>query len=672
MSVSNHQQLNAPSGMATYINRSSLQETRAQYISGFLPARLGTMRLAPLLKRLKTGWPATSTINSTATWLSSDGQLDTLLVLSAGVLYRMDLFYRTGTTPTYNYDQRLDGQHSYIQHGTRTSVASGLGSTSTIQASIQFGTETLLCINNAPYRYYRDEPAGTDHFYHLGILTPTYGTQDPALTATTGGAMTPSQTYSYEYTFVNENQEEGSPSQSVSVTLSSSQNAVTVAGGTVSGTFQSETYANVYRLNPGAETFNFVDQVALTAGAFTFTDTLDDDTVAAGDPAPEPGENDPPTGPLAASGGFAANCSQIAVWKNRVVVNSTSDPAMIQISNAGSATQFSSLSLPTNVDDGLRIDVGGQGDNEVTGLANLGSLLCVFKRQTTSLLYGDDITDFQLRPAHNRGCQNPNSVQRCENVIFFLSDDGIYSLGYENGYAIKKVSTEIDNFFRGFTATRSSEPTSIGQPRSVQVTSAVQSNVNSFYFDNVYYLSFGDKTLCYDFIANGWADTGWGFVKTVSTYLSQSALSALQGCPGTVFLTISDLASASTEFKYYTLADTPQDTDAPAFTNAYVLTRCFDGDGPPINRKKRAKRFSLYGDVSVKPGTVIGTLTAFADGVAVESFPIYAYIYIDAPNALYQQEFTSSMTGYELYFEMRFTDNSIEWNQSRLEYSFLS
>lgn len=666
MSVSTSQQQIAPSGMSTSINRSALPESRAQYIRGFRPARLGTQKLAPLLKRLKSGWPATSTISGTAIWLSEDGQWDTLLVLSGTTLYSIRLFYTTGSTPAYNYDERLDGQHSFIELGSRTTVNSSLSSTSVINSSIQFGTELLLCISGTMYRYYRDESIGTEVFYTLGLTTGGA----PTLAATTGGSMTPSQTYAYVWVFVDELGRLGSPSDATEVSLTSSQNAVTVTRGSGSsgGTTGIASW-EIYRLNPGAETYNFVATVAI--GTATFTDTFDDDTVAAGDTAPEAGENDAPNGLSGDS--FTGLATIVTVWKNRVVCNSTSNPALMQISNAGSATQFSSIALPTNVDDGLRIIVGGRGDNEITGFANLGSLLAVFKRQTISLMYGDDITDFQLRPAHERGCQNPNSIQRCENEVLFLSDDGIYSLGYENGYALKKLSTEIDNYFRGFTNTRQQgEPTSLGQPKSVQVASAVMGNVNSFYFDNVYYLSFGDRTLCYDLIAGGWSDTGWGFVKTVSTYLSQSALAALQGCPATVFLTIGSLAAGATFFNYYTTADTPGDVDAPGSVDAYVLTRCFDGDGPPVNRKKRAKRFSLYGEVASSPGTQIGTLTAFVDGHEAESFPMYAYMWIDAPNALYQQEFTGMTTGYEIYFELRFTDPTIVWNRSRLEYSFLS
>jgi hypothetical protein len=650
VSVYNGQLLKAYTGMATATSRNSLPENRAQYIEGFVPARQGVMALAPFLKRVQKVLGIT--VQGTAIWLSSDGQLDKLLLFSGTTVYSTPLFN------TYAYDERADGQHSILTIGSLTNLGVTLGTNASAGVtSVQFGTELIISIGGGTmYRYYCTEPGNVEKLFALGMATGGA----PTLSATTGGSMTPSQEYSYLWTIVDELGREGSPSDSTSVTLSSTQNAVTVTRGSgTSGGTTGFTSWNVYRLNPGSETFNFVATVALAST--TYTDTDSDATVAANDAAPDAGENDAP------------NAGAIMeVWKNRLVLNDTSLPGWIQISNAGSSTQFSSLALPTNVDDGIRIEVGGKGDNEVTGLANLGSLLCVFKRQTTSLLYGDNITDFTMRPALEQGCQNFGSVQRCGNVVLFLSNDGVYSIGYESGYAIQKVSEQIDNLFAGFVRTaQRGEPTPIGRTKSVQVLNAIDGNVKSFYSENRYYLSFGNRTLCYDLETNGWTDTGWGLIKTVSRYLSQTTLVA-GAAPETVFLTIGDVNNFAAFLYYYTVDDTPKDIDAPQVIESRIVTRCFDGDGPVLNRTKRAKRFTQWGSCGKVAGTRIGQVRGYADGRLIEVWPIYAEMVIDQYGALFEQEWTPAMTGHELWAEVEFTVNDLTLEDSKMTYVFLN
>jgi hypothetical protein len=369
-----------------------------------------------------------------------------------------------------------------------------------------------------------------------------------------------------------------------------------------------------------------------------------------------------------------------AVWKNRLVMNSTNDPNLVQVSNAGSPTQFSSLPLPTNLDDGLRIAVGGHGQNQVTGLANLGSLLCIFGRETTSLLYGDDISDFTLRETLQRGCANPNSIQRCENEVFFLSDDGVYAIGYESGYAVTKRSVEIDDWFRGFQwAKNLSNPASVWRYNAAQVQNAVFTCVNSFYSDNRYYLSLYNKTLVMDVRSGGWSDTGWGFIKTVSRYYSQVSagltglLSAgvLASSPETIFMTFADPTTWATEMYYYTDADTPGDRDAPGTVNSEVVLRPIGPDPDVEVRKRRVTLLSQYGTCGAERGEVIGTIQWTVDGYSFPPTKLYAWIASTRPGALFEVSGPTT-SGQVVFPTIRSTRNDIELETGVFELVYLN
>lgn len=640
---------------------------------GFLPQRLGKFRLAAIPKPLKT---FTDGVQGTAIWLGSDGQLDTLLVLARTHLYTIQLDYKTsGATPAFQYDLRQDGQHSKIQLGSATDQGVFGATGSVINFSVQMKSELIFAIDTLLYRYYRDEPAGTEHLYQIpsGSLPGA-----PSLAGTTGGSLTASATYSYLVTYEDELGRETSPSATTSVTLSVGQNAVNVSRTTSTPPNPPYSTWNIYRLNPGGTAYLFVTNQA--ASTPTYKDVASDSSIAANDAAPQPGQND-----------FPSSASIGTVWRDRLVLNDVFNPANIQISNSGSPVQFSTLSLPTVVTDGLTTWVGGKGDNEITGFAELGGMLAIFKRSSMTFLQGDTIENFSLLPVHERGCCNPNSIQRCENVIIFASNDGIYTILYENGYLLRKISLEIEDVLAGFMeVTQPGEPTSWGQPGSVEVLTAAEPLITSFYSRNRYYLSYGNKTLCYDLAGKGWSDTGWGFLNTAIVYKSQQADRGLMlsfppgylGAPETVILSRGDIHSGTTTttqitlLEYFTAVDTVTDPDFPAFPPGFVFatlkTRFYDGDGPPQNRRKRAKRFILYGFTNASPGTTIGTLKGYVGRDLRCIYPIKAWQHIEKNNSLYEQELGALMIGEELYFQLDFTTPDLVLGNSILEYTFLN
>lgn len=589
-------------------------------------------------------------------------------------MYTVQLDYQTsGTTAAYQYDLREDGQHSRIRLGSTTDQGVYGTTGSVINFSVQMKTELIFAIDTVLYRYYRDEPAGTEHLYQISTGNDP---SQPSLSQTTGGSMTLLGAYSYLVTYEDELGRETSPSPVRAITLSGSNNSVVVTRGNNPVNPPMTTW-NVYRLNPGGTSYLFVANVSMSSS--TYTDVASDSSIAANNAAPDPGQND-----------FPASASIGTVWRDRLVLNDVVNPANIQVSNSGSPVQFSSLSLPTVVTDGFRAWVGGKGDNEITGFAELGGMLAIFKRSSMTFLQGDTIENFSLLPVHERGCSNPNSIQRCENVIIFASNDGIYTILYENGYLLRKISLEIEDVLSGFMeVTEPGQPTSWGQPGAVEVLMAAEPFVTSFYSRNRYYLSYGNRTLCYDVAGKGWSDTGWGFVNTALVYKSQQADRSLMlsyppgylGAPETIILTRGDIRSGTTTsnqitlLEYFTAADTVTDPDFPLFPPGTVFatlhTRFYDGDGPTQNRRKRAKRFILYGRTGLPPGSPIGTLKGYVGAELRCIYPMRAYQRIEKQNSLFEQELSALMIGEELHFRMEFTTPDLVLGNSICEYVFL-
>lgn len=632
-------------GMATGYPVAATPRTHCQKAVGFVPQRRGRMQLAHLLKRIEKSLGIT--IHGSAVWLSEAGQGDHLLIFSG------TRFYTTLLYGSYLYDERIDGQHSYYSLGSLdlNSFVLGASAAGGLQ-SIQFHTgELIISVSGLLYRFYITlDGTGTEVIYKVGVSTPG----PPTVNSTTGGAMTTGQTYSYEVTYVDEFQRESSPSTSVQVTLTGGNTAVNVAqnaGPYFSG--GGETYWNIYRQNPGSSVFNLVTQLPL--GTTTYTDTAADGTIAGNPVAPTPGENDPPgiLGP-----GFAGLSNIMTIWKDRLALNDMDAPNMYQVSNTNSPTQFSSFPLPTNSTDGFRAPIGGKGQNEVTGMASLGSLLAIFGREATDLLYGDDISSFTLRNTLDRGCQAPYSVQRTENDIRFLSDDGVYAIGYENGYTVQKVSTDIDDAFIGFHSTADADVNTRDRTSSIQVSNALFENVNSFYSENRYYLSIGNRTLVQDIQSGGWTDTGWGYLKTVSRYLSQMA--TLTGsAPETIFLTIGDPDHFATELHYFTVADTPTDRDAPDSVPSMLALRPFNPEGSdPRVREKRVLLLSQYGTSAAANGSLIGYCRWFGDGQFIADMPIYKGITWRRKNALFELA-PPTYAGEVIWAELHFWVNDI-------------
>lgn len=208
---------------------------------------------------------------------------------------------------------------------------------------------------------------------------------------------------------------------------------------------------NFYATTDGGSVLHLLKFVSYPGGAFTFTweDDATDAVVQTGTTGPNIGENDPPN-----------PASICCIHKDHLLLNDLTNPIQLQISNEGSITQFNSQGVnPINpiVTDGLKLIVGTDQGDIITGIASLGSLAIIAKRKSMYVLYGSSQTDFQILPietAAGKGCVAPDSFIRVDDAIFFLSADGVYQL---QGATPTKISKPIEASLQAFMVTTGGE-----------------------------------------------------------------------------------------------------------------------------------------------------------------------------------------------------------------------
>lgn len=247
---------------------------------------------------------------------------------------------------------------------------------------------------------------------------------------------------------------------------------------------------NFYATTAGGSVLHLLHFTSYPGGAFTFTyeDGATDAVVQTGTVGPNIGENDPPN-----------PASICCIHKDHLLLNDLTNPIQLQISNEGSITQFNSQGAnPVNpiVTDGLRLIVGTDQGDVITGIASLGSLAIVAKRKSMYVLYGSSQTDFQILPietAAGRGCVAPDSFVRVDDSIFFLSEDGVYSL---QGASPTKISKPIEASLKAYALTTAGE---------AQYYGAIAA-----YAQREYTLSIGTSIYIYNLDTGQWRQDAFG------------------------------------------------------------------------------------------------------------------------------------------------------------------
>jgi len=183
------------------------------------------------------------------------------------------------------------------------------------------------------------------------------------------------------------------------------------------------------------------------------------------------------------------NASCICVHKNYVMMNDSTDAASIQISNIDSPTQWADFStLPT---------AGGQFrmiqdiQDSVVQLVTFGSILAILKKHTGMYaLLGDTVQDFETRAIQSRPAIAPDAFTRCDNELWYVSDDGIYSVDFTGTFLIHKVSKDIEPYF-------------LNKSKEADGRALLEAAV-ACYTERAYNLGVGRDMFRFDFDVGGW------------------------------------------------------------------------------------------------------------------------------------------------------------------------
>lgn len=114
------------------------------------------------------------------------------------------------------------------------------------------------------------------------------------------------------------------------------------------------------------------------------------------------------------------------VWQNRVL--------FAGVGTARTRVYYSAVGDPQTWGASAYFDVPSPYDgDEITGLAILYGNLIVFKRHSIYIVQGDDPTTWIISKTNSAvGCVSPYSVIGVDNLIYFVSDKGLYAMNLSN------------------------------------------------------------------------------------------------------------------------------------------------------------------------------------------------------------------------------------------------
>lgn len=505
MSVNPRVTLPAPTGMDQTNDSSSVALTTAQQLTNFLADRSNVIRgqVNNVSVLTPTGIPSGGAYYFGANALSGTGingasqnilqpnaAGDRLLLLIAGTLFS----YAYASLPS-GAGTQFQPTYPPVFQGPQT-VSGSFISGNRIR-SCQYKNEMVICQDGNTFLSYRffintnttsgSVPPGT--VSQLGLPTPSGMTA--VLHTPTAPPPAKVGVIQYSMTLVDNLGRESSP-QIPFITLdfvaNPTKNAFLSFG--PAGYPSDISGVNFYATTAGGSVLHKLAFVTYPGGAFTFTweDGATDAVVQTGTVGPNIGENDAPN-----------PASICCIHKDHLLLNDLTNPIQLQISNQGSITQFNSQGpnpvtpIPT---DGLRLIVGTDQGDIITGIASLGSLAIVAKRKSLYVLYGSSQTDFQILPietAAGKGCVAPDSFIRVDDAIFFLSADGVYQL---QGATPTKISKPIEAALQAFMVTTGGE---------ASYYAAVAG-----YAQREYVLSIGTSIFCYSLDTGQWRQDAFG------------------------------------------------------------------------------------------------------------------------------------------------------------------
>ena len=671
MSLYQHEHLRAPSGMAPSTDPGALPENRARYLRGVLPSRQGfnppALQAKRCYSRTSNAYAATDNIQWIApysfTYTGYQGNsYDTALMVRGDNLYVMRVeITRVRVGDVWREQVVFD----------ELTGLSGFSLTADRRPrSVQFNNEVLIYneAGSTQARIYADS-GGAAVYKDWGQSAPPTPTAAVSGTGLTG-------TYVYKTVNVDELGRESSPSATVS--QAATNQTITVTYGAAPAAFTGTTQWRVYRKNPGGTVYYRVATVTFPTN--TYADSAADATLFGNSLAPEPGQNDPPP---------ALKVVIACVWKNRVVIVDTDFPHQIRLSNDASPTQFSSLTDWTDPTLGTTFNITNNQASRVTGLVSHGSVLGIFTETGYHELYGDDLNSFIVRSvAEGVGCASHDSIVNAEGTILFLAPNGPYSI--VQGGTPAPFAEALLSEFQGLA---DQENVKVGTSTTPHEIVYSMRQARACLHERRYYLSVGDKTYVYDLEAQGWADTGYGYVGNIFSFRIRRDHPVYAPDVGTFMsvlffssrpyyreVSVGTAATTACYDVYYAIdgVDTISRIPTASFPNneprsldipMSIDYRAFDGAGLARNRRKRAKRFTLWGEYSGNGRADIGSLEIRADNGYSEVYKIYPPTEDQKSRGiLLEQEFSPQMKGRLLMPSVRFDHPNVVLRDQLMEY----
>ena len=309
------------------------------------------------------------------------------------------------------------------------------------------------------------------------LVAPNAPTQAP--TAALGSATGLTGTYNYRYTYIGQDGETETAASSVSntVTPSNQKIDVTVTPSPASGKV---TATRLYRNRDGETSFFLV--TTLSALATAYTDNIADASLGA--ELRDVTEDQSPTPPM----------NYLQVYRNRLCGASGTT---LLISNENEPWITPESTNPDLAYHGLRLQVADDMNSPITGLKTHGSKLVVFTGSKGFLVEGSTPEDFFVDDFTNHGCVAHRTLISAQDVIIWLSGDGVYMAA--EGQGVKRISDDITQTLNALTAAQ-------------MVASC------AWFYDGRYYLSWDSNCFWYDLKLGQWGRyTNWFWRHVAST-----------------------------------------------------------------------------------------------------------------------------------------------------------
>lgn len=199
-----------------------------------------------------------------------------------------------------------------------------------------------------------------------------------------------------------------------------------VSGGVVTRKVLATDGITVFWLNSTTWT-DITGALTLTAPATAVVSFVQMNNLVIGyDGTNAPWKWDGATAAIAALGGSPPTGNIAIVWMNRLF--------WAGVGTAQTRLYYSEIGDPENNPAANYLDVPSAYDGDpITGLSILYGNLIIFKRNSIYILTGDAPSNFVLSKTNSSvGCVSPYSIAPVGNLVYFVSDKGLYAMNLTN------------------------------------------------------------------------------------------------------------------------------------------------------------------------------------------------------------------------------------------------